>query len=85
MISIEESPNENLVDHREDYIHQLFGQMMSQRINELLQKGDPPFAAGGISYGDFVRGYEALTVGLLPNPAQEVQGLGGCEAGLGRH
>lgn len=71
----ESTGQENLIDHREDYIHQLFGQMMGQRINELLQKGDPPFAAGSISYGDFVRGYEALSIGLLPNPAREARGM----------
>jgi zinc protease len=66
---------ENLMDCREDYIQQLFNSMMGQRINELLQKGDPPFVFGLVDYGDFVRGYEALTVAILPKPNEEAAGL----------
>ena len=66
---------ETLKDLKDDYIHTLFNQMMSQRLAELLQKGDPPFVRGQISYGDFVRGYEALFVYTLPKPNQESLGL----------
>jgi len=43
---------------REDYIEMLFNRMMSQRISELLQKGDPPFVVGSISAGSLTRGYD---------------------------
>jgi len=66
---------ENFMDHREDYLRQLFGDMMSQRIQELLQEGEPPFIMGFINYSDSERGYEELSVVLLPNPNQEAQGF----------
>ena len=66
---------ESLMDLREDYIHNLFNQMMSQRIEELLQKGEPPFVIGMINYGDFERGYEALSVLTLAKPNQEELGF----------
>ncbi len=48
---------------RDKYIRTLFNSMMSQRINELLQKGTPPFVMGSISYSGFVRGYDVLSIG----------------------
>jgi zinc protease len=62
---------ETIMGHRERYIHQLFNSMMGQRIQELLQKGDPPFVIGVINYGDFERGYEALSAISIPKPNQE--------------
>jgi len=62
---------ETFMGHRERYIHQLFNSMMGQRIQELLQKGDPPFVIGVINYGDFERGYEALSAISIPKPNQE--------------
>lgn len=62
---------ETIMGHRERYIHQLFNAMMGQRIQELLQKGDPPFVIGVINYGDFERGYEALSAISIPRPNQE--------------
>jgi zinc protease len=77
---------ETLLDHREAYIQSLFNAMMSQRIDELLQKGEPPFIMGLINYGDFERGYEALSVILLPRPNEESLGLTAIidRAGTGR-
>ncbi len=66
---------ETFMDHRERYIHQLFNSMMGQRIQELLQKGDPPFVFGVINYGDFERGYEALSAFAAPKPNQEDVGF----------
>lgn len=62
---------ETFMGHREGYIHNLFNSMMGQRIQELLQKGDPPFVIGLINYGDFERGYEALSAITIPKPGQE--------------
>lgn len=64
-----------LMDQREDYIHSLFNSMMTQRLDELLQKGDPPFVVGVINYGDFERGYEALSVIAIPKPNDEERGF----------
>ncbi len=67
--------SETLADHREDYIQELFNSMTGQRINELLQKGEPPFIFGAINYGDFVRGYEIMSLFLSPKPNEEALGL----------
>ena len=66
---------ETVEDQRETFIHSLFNNMMSQRIDELLQKGDPPFVVGVINYGDFVRGYDALSVITIPKPNEEGRGF----------
>ncbi len=71
----ESSGAETLLDLREAYIHELFNAMMGQRLNELVQKGEPPFVVGIVDYGDFERGYEALNVILMPNPNQEALGF----------
>lgn len=62
---------ETFMGYRERYIQNLFNSMMDQRIQELLQKGDPPFVVGMINYGDFERGYEALTAIVIPRPNEE--------------
>lgn len=62
---------ETIMSYRESYIQMLFNTMMGQRLEELLQKGDPPFVIGVINYGDFARGYEALTAVTIPRPNQE--------------
>jgi len=66
---------ETIMDHREKYIHQLFNAMTGQRLDELIQKGDPPFVFGAIFYGEFVRGYEALNAFVMPKPNQEDLGF----------
>ncbi|MBN1388986.1 MAG: insulinase family protein [Bacteroidales bacterium] len=48
---------------REQYIRTLFNSMMSERIDELLQKGTPPFIMGSVSYSSFVRGYDVFSIG----------------------
>ncbi|RLD93345.1 MAG: insulinase family protein, partial [Bacteroidetes bacterium] len=66
---------ETFMGHRERYIHQLFNSMTGQRMQELVQKGDPPFVVGVINYGDYERGYEALSAIALPKPNQEELGF----------
>jgi zinc protease len=62
---------ETFMGYRERYIHELFNSMMGQRIQELVQKGDPPFVMGVVNYGDFARGYETLIAVTMPKPNQE--------------
>lgn len=62
-------------DLRDSYIESLFNQMMSTRINELLQKGDPPFVAGSIDHGQLVRGYDALSAYVIANTNEEDKAL----------
>ena len=66
---------ETFMGHRERYIHQLFNSMMGQRMQELVQKGDPPFVVGVINYGEFQRGYEALSAITMPKPNLEEVGF----------
>jgi len=60
---------------REDYVANLFNQMTNDRIQELLQKGNPPFINGGVSVGGFVRGYDAAFITATANPNKEDEGL----------
>lgn len=46
-------------DYRQLIIKTLFTSMLSQRLQELTQKADPPFVFGGSSLGGWARGYEA--------------------------
>ena len=70
-----ESGAETFMDHREQYIHELFNAMMGQRMQELVQTGVPPFVVGVVNYGDFERGYEALMAIAIPKPNMEAEGL----------
>lgn len=61
----------NLNYLREQTIQQLFGMMTHDRINELLQKGTPPFITGGISYGTLVSGYNTLAISATAKSDQD--------------
>jgi zinc protease len=59
---------------REQTIQSLFGMMTRERINELLQKGVPPFVMGNIHYmalSGFVEGYEFLDIAATAKPDQD--------------
>lgn len=65
-----EKSGKNLNYLREQTIQSLFGMMAQDRINELLQKGTPPFVQGSINYSGFVDGYEMLGVSVTAKPDQ---------------
>ncbi|HEX6223463.1 MAG TPA: insulinase family protein, partial [Chryseolinea sp.] len=48
-------------DYREYIVKRIFTSMLSQRLQELTQKANPPFLFGASSLGEFVRGYEAYS------------------------
>lgn len=54
---------------------QLFNRIMSDRINELLQKGEPPFISGGIVFGKFVRSYDRMLVTASAKPGEMQKAL----------
>lgn len=54
-------PETTLGDYRESIIKSFFTAMLSQRMQELTQKPNPPFVYGGSSLSDFLRGHEAYT------------------------
>lgn len=60
-----------LTYYRDQYVAELFNSMMNDRINELLQKGVPPFVGGSINFGGFVRGYDVLSISTSAKPDQE--------------
>jgi zinc protease len=59
--------------YRDQLAISLFNRILSDRIAELLQKGEPPFIQGAIMYGKFVRGYNRMfiTVSAKPNKMDE--------------
>ena len=64
-----------LGDYRNNYIQTLFNTMIGNRIQELLQKGTPPFVNGYIQHGGFVRGYNTTVIGTTANPNEEAKAL----------
>ena len=60
---------------RDGLIESLYNMMTSTRINELLQKGTPPFVNGYTQKSDFVRGYDAYAIGAVANPNEEAKAL----------
>ena len=49
---------------------------MNNRFSEIVQKGTPPFIAGGLSYSaDLPRNYNALTLAAYTNDGQEAGGF----------
>lgn len=48
-----------VADYRLSMIKNLSSVMLSQRMQELTQKSDPPFLFGGTDRGEFVHGYES--------------------------
>lgn len=61
----------NLNYLREQTIQNLFSMMTRERINELLQKGVPPFINGSIGYGGLVQGYDLLAISATAKPDQD--------------
>jgi zinc protease len=52
-------------DYREGMVRRLVTTMLSQRLQELTQKSNPPFIFGGSSLSGFVRGYEGYSAFAL--------------------
>ncbi|HKM92634.1 MAG TPA: insulinase family protein [Prolixibacteraceae bacterium] len=64
-----------LANLKEDYISSLYNSISSMRIQELLQKGTPPFVNGFTGKGSFVRGYDVYNVSTTANTNQEAKAL----------
>lgn len=54
-----------VADYREGIVRRLVTTMLSQRLQELTQKSNPPFIFGGSSLSGFVRGYEGYSAFAL--------------------
>jgi zinc protease len=47
---------------RDDHVISLMNSMMNVRISELLQKPNPPFISGSVSFGSYLRNYDAFSI-----------------------
>lgn len=66
----------NLEYIRNSHVISLMNSMLSTRISELLQKGNPPFASGSISFGEYyARGYDALSITAVARKNEEARAL----------
>jgi len=63
--------DKNLSYLREQILIRLMNAMISTRINDLLQKGNPPFVSGAVKYSEIVRGYDVLNIAAIAKPDQE--------------
>ncbi|WFR78102.1 insulinase family protein [Janthinobacterium rivuli] len=54
-----------IADYRRQMIENLYGQMLSARMQELTQQANPPFIQGGSNMGKLVRGYESFSAYAL--------------------
>jgi len=68
---VEDPGISNAEQLRENYIEQLFNQVMSQRIAELLEKGEPPFVVGNIVRTSLNRNYDATLVRTIAKTNEE--------------
>lgn len=68
---VEDPGMENAEQLRDNYIESLFNRMMSQRISELLQKGEPPFVAGNVLRTSLNRNYDLTMIAVLAKTNEE--------------
>jgi zinc protease len=57
-------------DYMQQVKVQLFNQMLNARLNELLQKPNPPFLYGRTSYGNFIGDQDAYTSLVVAKPGE---------------
>ncbi len=62
-----------LMDVRNNIGQGLYNSMMSQRMQELTQKANPPFLYGGSSYGDFLSNLDSYTSFALAKDAPSME------------
>jgi len=62
---------------RNQHVINLMNSVINTRINELLQKENPPFVSGSISFGGYIRGYDAFTISATAKQNEEPKALEG--------
>ncbi len=66
----------NLKYLRDEKIIDLMNSMMSARINELLQKGNPPFISGSVTAGSYLpKNYDAFSISSTAKQNEEATAL----------
>jgi zinc protease len=68
--------DKNLKYLRDSHIITLMNSMINTRINELLQKANPPFVSGYVTYdGYYARGYDAFSINATARKNEEGKAL----------
>jgi zinc protease len=68
--------NKNLSYIRDNHIISLMNSMVNTRIGELLQKENPPFISGSVSFGGYyARGYDAFFINATARKNEEAIAL----------
>jgi zinc protease len=68
--------NKNLKYIRDSHIIYLMNSMINTRISELLQKENPPFISGSVSFeGYYARGYDAFSISAIARKNEESTAL----------
>jgi zinc protease len=71
-------PNDkkNLNYIRDNHVVSLMNSMINTRISELVQKENPPFISGSVSFGGYyARGYDAFSINATPRKNEEGKAL----------
>ena len=68
--------NKNLKYIRDSHVITLMNSMINTRISELLQKENPPFVVGSVSFGGYyARAYDAFSITAIANKNEEAKAL----------
>ena len=67
--------NKNLGYVRENLVRSFYNSMLSQRVSELLQKGNPPFINAGSGFSDLLRGVDVYSISATAKPNEEALAL----------
>jgi zinc protease len=68
--------NKNLKYLRDSHVITLMNSMINTRINELLQKANPPFVSGSVSFGGYyAREYDAFSINATARKNEEGKAL----------
>jgi zinc protease len=63
---------------RDSHVISLMNSMINTRVNELLQKENPPFVSGSVSFGQhYARGYDGLSIDATARQNEEAVALEG--------
>jgi zinc protease len=56
-----EEPSATVEGYRKDLTERMFSSLLNQRLQELVQKENPPFLGASTSFGSFIRGYKGFS------------------------